>query len=50
MKIFEPSSGLREIASYSINEELPAVHSLYNTVALAGADGVVRLWSPVQGF
>jgi len=50
MKIFEPSSGLKELASFEIGCELPQVHSLNNIVALADAEGTIRLWSPVEGF
>jgi len=50
LKIFEPSNGLKEIRSISVEAELPAVHALNNTMALAGGDSIVRLWSPVEGF
>jgi hypothetical protein len=50
MKIFEPSSGLKEIGSYDIEAELPQVHSLNNVVALADGVGIVRLYSPEEGI
>lgn len=50
LKILEPSYGLNEIRSHQVEAELPHVHSLNNIVALAGGDGIVRLWSPVHGF
>ena len=45
MQVFEPSSGLNEMASVRVDAEMTQVDALDNIVAMSDKNGVIRLWS-----